>query len=179
MQWENIDVKRPPVKFISKDPLIVMCPVCSMKFDSRTYRGGHEIFVQMEQDYDKHFAEKHSAPAPPGPIAYSKFTEWFQSLSLRGKIQALALVYSFLTGRRELFLPDTALTKDRIISILHGIDELHHTVSNRLLDYAWEDDSYPVEAFVETLTEIATQFRIESLLTHALEFPQTRDDPPK
>ena len=64
-QWETIDVKRPPAKFISKKPVIIMCPVCSMKFDSRTYRGSHEIFVQMEQDYDMHFAEKHSAPTPP------------------------------------------------------------------------------------------------------------------
>jgi hypothetical protein len=53
-------VKRPAPKFISKKPVIIMCPVCSIKFDSRTYSGGHEIFVQMEKDYDKHFAEKHS-----------------------------------------------------------------------------------------------------------------------
>ena len=53
-------MKRPHPKFISKKPVIVMCPVCSMKFDSRTYSGGHEICVQMEKDYDKHFAEKHS-----------------------------------------------------------------------------------------------------------------------
>ena len=75
---------------------------------------------------------------------------------------------------------DIPAGKDRIIiSMLHGINELHHTVSNRLLDYAHDDDSYPVESFVATLTEIATQYRIEGLLTAALEFPQTRDDPPK
>lgn len=113
-------------------------------------------------------------------MAYSKFTEWFLSLSLRGKTRALALVYSFLTvGTRELFLPEIPATKDRIISMLHGINELHHTVSNRLLDYAREDESYPVESFVATLTAIATQYRIESLLTAALEFPQTRGDLPK
>src|SRR5215469_9009647 len=114
-------------------------------------------------------------------MAYSKFTEWFQSLSLRGKIRALALVYSDLTvGTRGLFLPDIPAGKDRIIiSMLHGINELHHTVSNRLLDYAHDDDSYPVESFVATLNEIATQYRIEGLLTAALEFPQTRGDPPK
>lgn len=55
-----MDVKKPAPKFISKKPLIVMCPVCSTKFDSRTYSGGHEIFVQMEKDYEQHFAEKHS-----------------------------------------------------------------------------------------------------------------------
>lgn len=113
-------------------------------------------------------------------MVYTKFTEWFLSLSLQGKIRALTLVYSFLTGgTRELFLPDIPAGKDRIIIMLQGINELHHTVSNRLIDYAWEDDSYPVQSFVATLTEIATQYRVESLLTAALEFPQTRNDAPK
>lgn len=58
--WETIDVKKPAPKFVSKNPVIVMCPVCSIKFDSRTYSGCHEIFAQMEKDFDRHFAEKHS-----------------------------------------------------------------------------------------------------------------------
>src|SRR6266446_3824818 len=57
-------MKTPPPKFISKHPVIVQCPACSAKFDSRTYShtpGTDDIFVEMEKDYHKHFAETHAS----------------------------------------------------------------------------------------------------------------------
>src|SRR5215469_7835984 len=62
-------------------------------------------------------------------------SEWMRSLSVPERMRALALMYSYITvATRELFFPQTTSGKERIIlELLHGVNELHHTLANSLL----------------------------------------------
>jgi len=67
------------------------------------------------------------------------FSEWLGTLSISSRIAALALMYSNLTvGARQMFVPDWTAEKkrrERALEILHGLNEIHHTLSNQLLEY--------------------------------------------
>jgi len=105
--------------------------------------------------------------------AFSEWLTWLASLSVSEKIKASALVYSWLTVcTRELFLADTQKGKEKvIINMLHGVNELHHTLANQFGAFAYDDEKhYPLDSFGEQLLEIASQYRIEGLLTSAVEF---------
>ena len=107
------------------------------------------------------------------------FSEWFGALSIPSRIAALALIYSNLTvGARQMFVPDWTVEKkqrERALEILHGLNEIHHTLSNLLLDYtAGEHNARPVEVFSQTLAEIERRYRLENFLVTAIEFAQTR-----
>ena len=110
------------------------------------------------------------------------FPEWLASLSLSQRIRALALVYSALTVyTRHLFLPDTAKGKEQVVlHMLHGMNELHHTLANWLVDYSTDDSkAFSVHSLNEQLLEIANQYRIEHYLTTAIEFSRSRKWDPK
>ena len=66
------------------------------------------------------------------------FSEWLASLPLR-RIRALALMDSSLTvSSRELFLPGWAKGREQIVlDMVHEVNELHHTLANFLLRYAY------------------------------------------
>jgi hypothetical protein len=105
------------------------------------------------------------------------FSEWLNSLSLSERIRGLALIYSGLTvGTRQLFLPDMPKGRDQtILNMLHGVNELHHTLANWLTDYATDEcGAFPVSDVCQELLGIASQYRIEGLLTSAVEFARTR-----
>ena len=103
------------------------------------------------------------------------FAEWLASLSLPERIRALALVYSAMTvNARELFLPDRAKGKEQIVlDMLHGVNEIHHTLANYLLRYVDHEEDWPPQALSRQLLEIATQYRVGSFLTSAIEFART------
>jgi hypothetical protein len=105
------------------------------------------------------------------------FSEWLASLSVSERIRGLALIYSALTvGTRQFFLPDMPKGSDQaILNMLHGVNELHHTLANWLIDYATDEcQAFPVDDLCQELLDIASQYRIEGLLTSAVEFAHTR-----
>ena len=105
------------------------------------------------------------------------FSEWLASLSVSERIRGLTLIYSALTvGTRQLFLPDMPKGSDQaILNMLHGVNELHHTLANWLIDYATDEgQAFPVDDLCQELLDIASQYRIEGLLTSAVEFAHTR-----
>jgi hypothetical protein len=84
------------------------------------------------------------------------FSKWLGTLSISSRIAALALMYSDLTvGARQMFVPEwTAEQKqrDRALEILHGLNEIHHTLSNQLLDYSSDErNARPIDVFSQTL----------------------------
>lgn len=76
-------------------------------------------------------------------------------------------IYSNLTVvSRQCFLPDVPKgNESAIINMLHGVNELHHTLANWFFENEKQDCS--VEYFCKVLLEIAKQYRIEGLLTSA------------
>jgi hypothetical protein len=103
--------------------------------------------------------------------------EWLRPLSVPERIRALARMYSSLTVySRELFLPDRFRKKETIvIEMLHGMNELHHTISNWLTSYTTDDSkAFPVEVLARQLSQIATHYRISGYLASAVEFAQAR-----
>ena len=104
-----------------------------------------------------------------------KFSEWLAAMSVSERIRALALIYSILTvNTRELFFPDTTKGKEQVVlHMLHGINEIHHTLSNWLAAYTKDESkAFPVETLSQQLLEIAKQYRIEEWLTSAIERAQ-------
>jgi hypothetical protein len=108
---------------------------------------------------------------------YQAFAEWLASLSLSDRIRALALVYSQTTVyTRQLFLPDMQKGKEKVIlDMLHGVNEIHHTLANYLLRYTHNEEDWPPQVLSQQLVEIANQYRKVGLLTQAIEFAQTRN----
>jgi hypothetical protein len=110
------------------------------------------------------------------PVFSQSLVEWLTTLSLTERVRAVALVYSHLTiCTRELFLPGTAEGKEQVtLNMLHGVNEMHHTVSNYLLEYS-KDEEGDLEVLSQTLVEIANQYRITNYLRSSVEFAQSRN----
>jgi hypothetical protein len=108
---------------------------------------------------------------------FSRFSKWLAPLSLTERISALTRIYLRLTvNARELFVPDwTAGKEQRVLEILLGLNEIHHTLANQLAaDATDEHKSYPVPALSQMLLEIERKYRLENLLTPAVEFVRTQ-----
>jgi hypothetical protein len=88
------------------------------------------------------------------------FSEWFEELPLPSRIAAIALIYSNLTvGARQMFVPDWTAEKnqrERALEILHGLNEIHHTLSNLLLDYATQKQLSTLSIHYSLPTHLAT-----------------------
>ena len=104
-------------------------------------------------------------------------SEWLISLSTVERLRALALLYSHMTvGTREMFLPGMANGREHaILYLLHGINELHHTVANQVTAYSLNNEGFPPDVFAEQLVEIANQYGIGDLLTRSVEFARSRN----
>jgi len=72
-------------------------------------------------------------------------------------------------------LPDAAKGKEQAaLNMLHGINEIHHTLANWLGNYVTDaTKAFPVETLSRQLSQIATHYRIERWLTSAIESVQT------
>jgi hypothetical protein len=106
------------------------------------------------------------------------FSEWLGTLSLASRIAALAGIYSNLTvGARQMFMPEWTVGKERYeraLEILHGLNEIHHTISNQLLAYATDEcNARPIHVFGRALSEIETRYRLENFLAPAVQFAQS------
>jgi hypothetical protein len=78
-----------------------------------------------------------------------KFAEWLAGMSVPERIRALTLIYSRLTVHtRQFFLPGETTGKELVaLNMLHGINEIHHTLSNWLGAYVTDAaKAFPVEA---------------------------------
>jgi|ERR1700733_3925220 hypothetical protein len=100
------------------------------------------------------------------------FSEWLASCSVSERIRVLALIYSRLTiSSRQLFLPETAGKEKRVLEILHGLNEVHHTIANWLCDYARDETkAFPVHDLGQQLLEIEKIYHLEKFLTPAVEY---------
>jgi hypothetical protein len=100
------------------------------------------------------------------------FAEWLGKLPLSLKIQALAIIYSKLTiYSRELFIAERSAGKEkRVLEILHGLNEVHHTLSNFLGAYTVDETKAPpAHVLGKQLFHIEKQYRLEKFLTPAIE----------
>ncbi|HUJ95123.1 MAG TPA: hypothetical protein VLW84_07665 [Terriglobales bacterium] len=100
------------------------------------------------------------------------FSEWLASQTVSERISAIALIYSRLTVySRELFLPDrTAGKEQRVLEILHGLNETHHTLANWLVAYSTDESkAFPVNALSQQLLDIEKKYRLENFLTAAID----------
>jgi hypothetical protein len=106
----------------------------------------------------------------------SQAFEWLASLSLSERIRALALVYSAMTvNTRQLFLPDRPNGKEAVfLDMLHGVNEIHHTLANYLLRYTHDEEDWPPQVLSQQLLEIANQYHIGGFLGSAIEHAGTR-----
>lgn len=106
-----------------------------------------------------------------------EFGAWLLSLSTPERIRALARIYSWLTvGTRQVFLPDIPQAKGPVvIKMLHGVNELHHTVASSLLAYVTDESkAFPAEVFSRQLFDIANQYGITSWLVQAVNLAYER-----
>ena len=104
-----------------------------------------------------------------------KFAEWLAGMSTPEKIRALAMIYSLLTiNTREFFLPNAMKGKEQVaLHMLHGINEIHHTLANWLGDYVnGATKAFPVETLSQQLSQIASEYHLERWLTSAIERAQ-------
>jgi len=106
-----------------------------------------------------------------------QFSEWMAGFSTQEKLKALALIYSKLTvNSRELFVPKWVAGKEkRVLEILHGLNEIHHTLSQYLVGYATDESkAFPATVLSQQLKELEDQYRLEGYLTPAIESVRTR-----
>jgi len=104
-----------------------------------------------------------------------KFAEWLAGMHVSQRIRALALMYSLLTiNTREFFLPDVTKGKEQAaLLMLHGINEIHHTLANWLGNYVNDaTKAFPVETLGQQLAQIAGQYHLERWLTSTIERAQ-------
>jgi hypothetical protein len=106
------------------------------------------------------------------PTFSQTLVEWLTTLSPTERVRAVALVYSHLTiCTRELFLPGVAEGKEQVVlNMLHGVKEMHHTLSNYLLRYSKEEEG-DLEVLSRMLVEIANQYRIANYSDRRLNLP--------
>ena len=100
------------------------------------------------------------------------FSEWLESFSTAERIKALSLIYASMTiWSRQPFLPEMVAKEKRVIEVLHGINEVHHTIANCLVGYATGRDRYtfPPQVLSQQLAEIESQYGIEGFLTPAID----------
>jgi hypothetical protein len=105
------------------------------------------------------------------------FAKWFSGLPLPARISALSKIYLRLTiNARELFVPDWTVGKEqRVEEILHGLNEIHHTLANQLTSYTTEaDKACPVESLSLILQDIENKYQLQDFLTPAIELARSR-----
>jgi|SRR5215831_17412650 len=99
-------------------------------------------------------------------------TNRLAAMSVSQRVSALSMIYSRLTVcTRELFMPDRTKGKEQlVITMLHGINELHHSLANSLAAYLTDETkAFPVEVLSKQLEQIATEFRIQGMLSWSVE----------
>jgi hypothetical protein len=75
-----------------------------------------------------------------------------------------------------VFLPNVANAKERrIVDLLHGINELHHTVANQVTAYSFGEQGYPADLFARQLIEVADQYGLRDLLAQTVDFVRSRN----
>ena len=100
------------------------------------------------------------------------FSEMLACDSALEKIKKVALIYSQLTiFARELFVSERiAGNEERVLDILRGLNEVHHTLANLLVSYAtYVSKAFPVDTVGKQLVEIEARYHLERFLTEAIE----------
>jgi hypothetical protein len=105
------------------------------------------------------------------------FAEWLAGLSKPARISALSRIYLRLTvNARELFVLDrTAGKEQRVEEILHGLNEIHHTLANQLTAYTTDGDkASPVHVLIRILQDIESKYQLRDYLTPAVELARSQ-----
>jgi hypothetical protein len=105
-----------------------------------------------------------------------QFSEWMAGFSTQEKLKALALIYSKLTvNSRELFIRERIAGKEnRVLEILHGLNEIHHTLSQYLVGYATDESKvFPAGVLSQQLKEVEDRYHLEGYLTPAIDSVRT------
>ncbi len=104
-------------------------------------------------------------------MSFEMIDEWLAPLPKAERAKALTLLYSNLTvATRQFFLPDTPKGKEEVIlNMLHGMNELHHTVASQLISHAYNKEPLlPPEGLSRQLLTIANYYKITGLLNSAI-----------
>jgi hypothetical protein len=113
-------------------------------------------------------------------MSFDKIDEWLAPLAKTERARALTLLYSNLTVvTRQFFLPDIQKGQEEVIlNMLHGINELHHTVANQLVAHASNKEPVlPLEGLSQQLLEIANQYKITGFLDSAIALARKVSEP--
>ena len=105
------------------------------------------------------------------------FAKWLSGLSLPARINALSRFYLRLTvDARELFVADwTAGKGQRVEEILHGLNEIHHTLANQLTAYTTDGGkASSVQTLSEILQEIESKYQLRDFLTPAIDLARSQ-----
>ena len=100
-----------------------------------------------------------------------EFSEWLDGMSVPQRVRVLVHIYANLTiCTREVFLPGVANGKEEtVLRMLHGMNEIHHTLSNWLGNYVTDaTKAFPVETLTMQLSQIASHYRIDGWLSWAI-----------
>ena len=106
------------------------------------------------------------------------FSEWLTPQTAAERVGSLSLIYSRLSVyTRELFLPERTAGKERrVLEILHGLNEVHHTLAKWLVAYSSDEGkASTVTALGQQLLEIEREYRLENFVTAAIEAVRTND----
>ena len=101
-----------------------------------------------------------------------EFSEWLDGMSLPERVRVLIRIYADLTiYTREVFIPGVAKGKEEsVLHMLHGMNELHHTLSNWLGNYVTDaTKAFSVETLTLQLSQIASHYRIDGWLSSAIQ----------
>jgi hypothetical protein len=106
-------------------------------------------------------------------------SNWIDSLTVPDRIKVLALIYSRLTiYSRQLFFPDQSGNESRVLEVLHGLNEVHHTLANWLVGYAiGNNNTFPVSVLGRQLLEIEDRYQLQHYLTPSIEYIRTHPLP--
>ena len=126
------------------------------------------------EGYDTHITTAlHSTlPQERDRMTSEIMTKKLVAMSVSQRVNALSMIYSRLTvPTRELFMPDRTKGKEQlVIKMLHGVNELHHTLANWLVAYLTDETkAFPVDVLSKQLQQIATEFRVEGMLNRSVE----------
>jgi hypothetical protein len=104
------------------------------------------------------------------------FSEWLAGMSVSERVRALLQIYSLLTvNPQELFLPDATKGREEVVlNMLHGMNEIHHTLANWLGNYLTDaTKAFPVETLSQQLSQIGNHYRIDGWPTSAIQRAQS------
>lgn len=81
---------------------------------------------------------------------------------------------------RELFFPETRKGRESVIlNLLHGVNEIHHTLANYPLRWGGNEKDWPPQVLSQKLSQIANHYRIAGPIEFSDRICADRDRTPR